>query len=528
MTRIITRKRLMAVVYLGMVVVIGALGYRIFDHLRTSKPFHYTRYYTVVVSGNVDRPGTYRVPAGTTQYEILRVAGMRLTSAFPYAMLAGELEKNDSISVGTRARPASLNPAQPVARLEFFTGEMSVIAPDGKTRQPQVGMMVDNGNRLQTDARSQSEVSLGSFSRIDIDNFSEVGFDTVGLALGEGVISSVEHRSGSAWYKVVYSEKSEVFRVRAGLANLTVGGSGADFVIESVSDRVRIHVTDGLVLAERPDGGEVINVIAGQTVNAYKDNRPFQVTRLSMEISPGERFAQLTKEKGDYLSRFMPLNFMFCALPDVFYFVTIRFQDGTFNIVRLPGETSVQQFAQGINTLSEALLLGGTSYATTVTEQMLGTRINNYSIMTRDDIVRMVTTLGGITLKVDDKTAGYLRIKAGEQKLGGEQVIKFMSPAISGPGESKQRQEQVIKAIFDGMRNRNIVLSATVASSLITNVQTNFSANDIMSNYGKFSSRGTWEFKTFTLPGKLTVADGRSLFEPDLDAARKLFIKEGS
>jgi len=45
---------------------------------KTASPWE--QLFNVTISGNVEHPGVYRVPSGMTQFEILKVAGVRPTS----------------------------------------------------------------------------------------------------------------------------------------------------------------------------------------------------------------------------------------------------------------------------------------------------------------------------------------------------------------------------------------------------------------------------------------------------------------
>jgi hypothetical protein len=523
MAHLVNRRRLTAVVYCALLAVVVWQTVRLVNHRRSPAAPNYGTYYTVAVGGNVDRPGRYRVPAGTTQLEILRVAGVRLTSDLLAMELSQAVGKNDSLSVGTLPKPVSLDPANRTGRLEFFSGAITVAAADGKEKPAVQGLTIMEGDRIQTDAESQGEISVGGYSRIDIDVLSEAVLEKLAATDQGQSVTRVVLRSGTCVFKIVYSSKEEQFKVSTGIVDLMVGGSGAEFVVEMTAEQTRIHVIDGLLLAER-SGGEAINVIAGQSVTAFSDNRPLQVGRLAMEISPSERFSKLSKARSDLLARDMPFNILLCGVPSIYYFVGTRFDTGTVEIVRLPGETSVGQFARGVESLDQAFLYGGPSYMGTIVEQMLSTRVSGYCVVTRDDVARIGTSLGGIRINVDSKAAAAMGIGSGGQNLTGEQIAKYMTPGISGSSDSQRRQMEVVAAFIQKLHGKGVVLTALLAEQILANVQTNLTPTDLVANFGRFSARGAWDFTTRTLPVTTAVAEGKAETQlpSELDHARRV------
>jgi len=497
---------------------------RIVGHLRSPAAAGYDRYQVVTVSGNVSKPGTYRVPWGTTQFEILRVAGVRPTSDILGFDLARQIESDEEISVGTLGESVSLNVTTRSARLEFFLGELGVIDRNGQTRQAREGLNIEEGDRIQTAEKSQAELSVGNFSRVDIDAFAEIAFDQIGLQEDDRTVTQLFHRSGTGWYKMVYGSKEELVRVMTESVSITVGGSGADFMVEALAGEYRIHNMDGLVLVERVNGDEAVNVIAGQSVVVYKDGRPFQVNRLMSEANPTERFSVLTEEKTNYLMRYMPLNILICGVPNIFYLINIRFDAGTINTVRIPATMSVDRFAQGFSTLDQAFLYGGSVFITTLLEQVFNTRITNYTVFTKDDGVRTASALGGLTVDVDEQAAQRMNVRPGPQKLTGAQLAQYASPSISGAGESERRTFEILKSLIESFRTRSLVITALLADQIVANIETNFSSVDLMNHYGRFSSRANWVTKNLNLPLNDVTVQGKVRSEPDLDKTRTMLF----
>jgi hypothetical protein len=475
----------------------------------------------VKVQGNVMNPGSYRVAPGVTQFEILKVAGIRPTSDISGFDLTRQISGDQQLEVGTKPQPTTMKQAA-TATLEFLLGQVSVIASDGKSRIVAEGTEIAEGDRILADEKAQAEISLNKFSRIDVDEYSECTIEKIGTEEKGKNLSALFQKSGACWYKIVYANKAEVFKTSTPFANVTVAGTGADFMIVVKQDEIEIHDIDGLLLVERTSGTEAINMISGQSAVVFRDNRPFQVTQLPAEVNPSDRFSSLTKAKTEFITRHMPFQFLLCALPGVYYFISVQFESGKVHAVHVPGSTTIDQFIQGCSTLDQAYLYGGPVFVGTLIEQIMATRIPKYLVFTREDVIRVAATFGGITVNVDEKAAAAMHISRGVQKLSGEQLGKFLRPGISGSEDFETRQIQAMKAVFDGLKSKNIVLTALLVEQILSAVETNLSSYEIMSQYAKFTETKKWTFAEHELPLKKIVQDGIPRSDPILEECKTL------
>jgi len=505
------------------------IGYQLYSGIerwrkRPFTAFHDT-FHTVTVSGNVQNPGSYRVPRGTSKFEILQVAGIRSTSDIRSVDILSQISGDDQLEVGTLQEPAAVV-GSPGARVEFFFGQILLQDSQGKQKMVEEATPISSKDVLQAMQQSQVEVSLGNYSRIDLDAGGQLVFDELQKKEGEKIRTSLFHKTGVAWYKIVYTEKNELMIVNTPLARISVGGAGADFTIENDIDGVTIHNNDGLLLVEQITGDEAVNLISGQSVFIAADGRPFQVTHLTETISANERFSQLQKEKSAYTNKYMPLSFLFCGVPGSYYLLHLRFESSEFDVVNIPSATSVAQFAQGFETIGQSFLYGGVVFVSTLVEQILNVRINHYAIFTPSDVIRTASALGGIRVQVDGAAATYLNIPSGLQQLDSRQMVQFMSPGISGQMDAKRRQMEVIKSLFENVKSGDIVLTALLADQILTNVETNMSSSDVMKQFSKFQARDNWKYNSVTLPTAPAVIRGKVMQEPDLELSRKLLLSK--
>lgn len=477
----------------------------------------------VNVKGNIRNPGRYRVPLGTTHFEILQVAGVRNSSDLTPFNLTAQVDPEGEITVGELETPISVEAS---VRLEFFLGDMSIISAEGIDRLSQEGMNIDEGDRILTEENAQAELSINTFSRIDLDDFSEVSFDKIRIDSSSGK-SAVElfQKIGVCWYKIAYTDKFEEFTTINPLSNITVSGKGADFTVEVKYSETIINVIDGLLLIERSDGSDAMNLITGQSVTVFNDGRPFQVTKLSDATGITGRFNKLAKTKADILMQHMPLNILFCGPPSVFHLINVQFTNNTIHIVQLPSKTSVELYVHGFSTLQESLLYGGAVLTSTLVERIMNTRITKYMVFSKDDIIQTASAIGGVKVNLDNKASSFLRKKKGPQILKGQTLVNYLLPSLSGQEDSEKRQVIVMKSIFEQLRSKNIILTSLLAKQILSHIETNITASETMQHYNNFLSRKKWTLKTHTLPVQQVKEKNKIIYEPILEKSRTLLIK---
>jgi hypothetical protein len=504
--------------------VIAAQMYNLFRDFHTQKKFNTLKSFKVNVTGNVRNPGIYQAVNGTTQFEILKVAGIRPTSDLSSFKLFNQISDSTNLDVGTRdAIKTDLKPL--TAHLEFFFGELSLIAGDGRSLPQHSGLTINQADRIITEDASQAEVSIGNYSRIDLDRFSELVFDKVGVKENDRNLVELYQKAGGIWYKIVYEKNNDQIKIASQNASFTVGGSGADFFIDIQQDQTTVSLTDGLILIEKNDGSESINLISGQNVTIYSDGRPFQITKLSSDFNTNDIFSQLSKEKINYLSKYMPFNILICGTPSVFYVVNINHQRSIINTIQVPPQTLIGNFAQDIQSLGEAYLYGGPVFVSTIIERILNLKIHKYIVIDKSSLIRISNGMGGLNTTIDEKAAAELRLTRGRQKLGSNDILTYLSP-FAGIEESRIRQASLIRNLYEDLSKKAFVPTLLLAEQLLTNTESNFIASDIMDQYNKFITKNGWSFNEHTFPATVIKHDNSVFYEPDLMKCKLLLNKE--
>ena len=482
--------------------------------------FSQIRSYRVAVQGDVRRPGMYRVPEGTTQFEILKVAGVRPTSDLSAFNLMSAVGENGEITVNSRETAAGVRAQALAARLEFYYGDVTITGKDGRSIPTQEGLVLNQGDRVATELSSQAELSIGSFSRVDLDAFAELAFDRLSTADNGSMALDLFQKMGVCWYKIAYANKNEAYRVVMPAGSIAISGSGADFLVEIQPDQTTINCMDGQLGVERTGGVESINLIAGQSATLYYDGRPIQVAKLAPDMSATERFSQITQQKKSVSSRGQPLNFLFCSTPAVFFAISVQLEKGIIYTIDIPPRLLVEQFTQGIYTLDEAFLYGGPALVNSILEHILNIRLTRYAQFTRDDILKTADILGGINATLDPKSSAQLKMNAGVQRLTSQNLAAYLSPARSSAEEVEARERQVLGSLIQGMRDKTIVLTTPTTSQILALIESNFTTQEVMDFYLRISGGSSLRQNHVNLPVHEQRVKGRLVYEIWTSAGR--------
>lgn len=521
------RSKLHIITFFVYTIIVAGIFFEVFSlakhvGLFGSKEAYQT--YNINIEGNVRKPGWYVVPEGTTQFEILKVAGVRPTSDLSLINLASQIQDNQSISIGTLDKPVSLSTQ--TAYLGTFFGDINLFDQNGNSKDAQEGQVILPGDKIQSQSSSQAEISIGSFSKVNIDNFSELVIDKIYNKEGSKTITEFTQNSGSCWFRVVYSDVEELYRIFSRSVVITIGGSGADFLLNVQNDQIIINVFDGLLLIERRAGGESTNLISGQSATIYGDERPFQITKLSADVSLSEQFSKLTSGQTVKAASNAPLNIFFSVSPGVYYIINLQFSKGLAYFIRIPQELLVEKFAQNISTFGQAYLYGGPVFVSSLLERLFNTRIQKYLSFSKDDIFVISDILGGFTVDVDAKASASLGIPLGKQKMNSSGIIKFLSNSVSGASDAQVRQTQVLLGLFEELRNQNTAPTLLTANQIISTCETNFTAQEIIDRFTSFNGQTDWVYKEVFLPTATVKKNGRNCYDPDLNQCRRIISDE--
>lgn len=173
-----------------------------------------------------------------------------------------------------------------------------------------------------------------------------------------------------------------------------------------------------------------------------------------------------------------------------------------------------------INSVYKTEGIEGASQA--VSDVLVNMPIHAYAIISDEDIVKIVDSMGGVPMDVpmdmkytDEDANLYIDLKAGQQTLDGEesvQFLRFRSGYKTGDYGRVEAQQQFMSNAFKQAMGWRL---PKVALTVVNNVETSLTAGNALrfGVKGIFLERGDME--THILPGGPSYQNGASYFVKD-------------
>ncbi len=211
------------------------------------------------------------------------------------------------------------------------------------------------------------------------------------------------------------------------------------------------------------------------------------------------------------------------------YYVVCRIDPAISSVVvmHLPGATSTGELSIGVNVLSAAMSYGP-QFAISMVERIVGFKIQYYFVQEREGLIRSIDLIDGVDVDVDADAARVMKIGNGLQHLDGLTAVRFISPGISGPRGTIQRQSRLIEAAFKKVNQRNLVVMTTqMITQILNNTQASsyFIASVGMEIYNTLVSKPGWKINTQIMPGSEVIEQGKSVIKPIFEKIRTIFGK---
>jgi len=158
-----------------------------------------------------------------------------------------------------------------------------------------------------------------------------------------------------------------------------------------------------------------------------------------------------------------------------------------------------------------------------------GIPIHYYAEVDTKGAINIVNAMGGVDMYVpidmkysDPDQNLYIDLRAGQQRLSGEQALMFLRFRSAYPDADLGRisaQQEFLKAAFSQLGGMNI---PSVAVTVQREVNTNMNMTTALGYVTRASGMSGWNFVTHKLPGTTGMRDGLSYFFHDAAAAKEL------
>ena len=148
---------------------------------------------------------------------------------------------------------------------------------------------------------------------------------------------------------------------------------------------------------------------------------------------------------------------------DTMIIVNIDMHSKSINAISIPRDSKVYiADGHGIQKINSAYALGGVDLTKKTIEETLGIKIHNYVIVNAEGVRKLIDTIGGIPIHIDqnmyyrDFTDGlHIDLKKGDHVLTGEEAegyLRFRKDSLGDIGRV-HRQQKFIKALIEQIKS---------------------------------------------------------------------------
>jgi len=156
-------------------------------------------------------------------------------------------------------------------------------------------------------------------------------------------------------------------------------------------------------------------------------------------------------------------------------------------VVSIPRDTKISgSVSGGMDKINAANVVGGPELAVNKVEELMNEKINYYIEIDFEGFQKIIDTLGGVTINVDQrmyKPSEDIDLKPGLQKLNGYDALAFVRfrGYINGDIDRTAHQQEFLKALGkELLQPSTIVKLPTLIKEARANVKTNLGLTDML------------------------------------------------
>ncbi|CAN5637456.1 hypothetical protein BH23CHL5_BH23CHL5_14670 [soil metagenome] len=167
--------------------------------------------------------------------------------------------------------------------------------------------------------------------------------------------------------------------------------------------------------------------------------------------------------------------------PDALMVLRLDPVAGTCKGLAVPRDSWVELPGYGNSKINHALMVGGIPYQQLVVQNYLGIEIDHYALIDFTGFMKLVDSVGGVTITVPPELASPT-VGAGVVRLTGEQALlhaRYRGGPDGDFGRIK-RQQQIMRGLIDAAGGRDLLTEATsLLSSLSDHVRSDMSIDQL-------------------------------------------------
>ncbi|MEW6770604.1 MAG: LCP family protein [Bacillota bacterium] len=180
------------------------------------------------------------------------------------------------------------------------------------------------------------------------------------------------------------------------------------------------------------------------------------------------------------------------ARSDSIIFVSADPKNKRLVLLSIPRDTLVDIPGHGRDRINAAMLYGGPELTMRVVEELIGQTVDYYVVTNYEGFIKLVDTLGGVTIEVDKNMYHYdpekggrfsINLRKGKQRLDGEKALMYVRYRndVYGDINRVERQQKFLRAVVEEMlRPRNLVRLPLLIPKIKDCIYTNLSLDQML------------------------------------------------
>ena len=258
--------------------------------------------------------------------------------------------------------------------------------------------------------------------------------------------------------------------------------------------------------------------------------RPVNILVIGTKVLTSEVDTHRTKTEG-----YHALVNSFDGLADTMLLLRFNPETKELVVLSIPRDTRTFVEGAGVTKINAANHYGGPALsATTVSELLGGVGIDRYIRVNVQGVEKLIDALGGVQVNVpkdmkyqDDSQHLYINLKAGEQRLNGEQALQFLRFRYDEHGDigRVQRQQMLMGALLEQTLSPSTLVRVPKILSIIqSHIDTNMSLEELVALAGFGSKVNRSDVEMLMVPGRFSNPGEfeYSYWIPSRDLARSL------
>jgi hypothetical protein len=477
-----------------------------------------------LVDGNVERPGYYRVNDLTTNFDVLKKAGINDSSDVKNIELMNSVSSKKTISVGVtkdkigvKSNSDFVNP-----QIVYFIG--SVILKRGlKPQDAKIKASLHQKDELLCRADGKLRFKFQNYSEIDVNVNSKIKLTSY-EERSDFNTSNLQLDNGQIWVKIPKATPGAQIVIRTPVFIISTKGHEAEFLINTNNMESSIHMAKGNVYVEKLSSGQkkllakdYILAVKGSEIGLEEPN-PRKFTEKIIK----DNFGNLEKAYLGYKKTQNEVSFLFTS-GAYNVVVSIIPQKNKLMLMDLPGNTYVGNYMNNVFRLDQSLMYAGAELTREIVEMILGRSVKYVTTIDFETVVNFAYIIDGVFVKVDNGAAFVMGITPGLQRLTKEHIVKYLNPELPG-GQSmaNTRQKLVLRAILE-QANQSPADYMRIFTEFLRRAQTNITVEEGAEILNMYCSRKNWNKVSISMPGiKYEIAD-YVLIKPDYAGIEKYY-----